>query len=196
MITAQADRGSPQLQQHEPFLVVERAFAGGARCARRVGRGRGQGPTASAAAMTLLHGRKLQVPREVQFPGGDRLIDVAPDRVNLARPRIDMRDHLAMRAPDRAHIGAAVEFRPDALAYRLVAGVGEHGLTMLADQIAYAKSGCAQRTSAINPFAPVVFRLGRAHREGVVDVGAVGVGEPERVLRDARLPYHVAHEGC
>src|SRR5262245_3681473 len=149
-----------------------------------------------AAAWALLHGRKLQVVREVQFPGGDRLIDVAADRVNLARPRIDMRDHLAMRAPDRANSGAAVEFRPDALAYRLVADVGKHGLAMLADQIAYARSDCAQRTSAIDPFAPVVFRLGRANPEGVVDVGAVGVGELERVLRDARLSYHMADEGC
>jgi DDE superfamily endonuclease len=92
-----------------------------------------------AAAITLLHGGKLQVVREVQFPGGDRLIDIAADRVNLARPRINMRDHLAMRAPDRAHAGAAVELGPDALAYRLVAGVGKRGLAMLADQIAYAR---------------------------------------------------------
>ncbi len=33
------DRGSPQLQQHEPFLVVERAFASGPGV--RVSRGRG-----------------------------------------------------------------------------------------------------------------------------------------------------------
>src|SRR5439155_24300016 len=39
----QNDRGSPQLQQHEPFLVIERAFVSG-RCGRRMGRRLRQGP--------------------------------------------------------------------------------------------------------------------------------------------------------
>ena len=54
----------------------------------------------------------------------------------LRAPRIDRRDHLAMGAPDRARVGAAGEFRPDALAHHRVAGVGKRGLALLADQIA------------------------------------------------------------
>src|SRR6266702_1264094 len=96
----QKDRGSPQLQQHEPLPVVERAFGSEDRCARWMGRGLRQGPMAWAAAMALLHNRELQVAAQVQLPCGDSLMDVAADGVNLASPRIDMCDHLAMGALD------------------------------------------------------------------------------------------------
>ena len=60
-----------------------------------------------------------------------------------------MRDDLAMGAPDRARFNAAVEFCPDALAHRCVAGVGKLGFALLADQITSARSGC-ERTRPIN----------------------------------------------
>ena len=90
--------------------------------------------------------------REVQLPGADRLIDVAADGVDLARPRIDMGHHLAMGAPDGARVGAAAELRPDALAHRRVADVGERRLALLADQVADAGLG-GERTGAIEPLA-------------------------------------------
>ena len=74
--------------------------------------GLGQGPTARAAAIALLQCREFQVAAQVHLPGGDGLIDVAADGVQLARPRIDMRDHLAMGAPDRARVGAAARVLP------------------------------------------------------------------------------------
>ena len=118
---------------------------------------------ACAAAMALLHGRELHAaPAQVQLPGGDGLIDVAADDVHLARRRIDIRDHVAMGAPDRARAGAAGELRPDALAHRLVAGVGERGLALMADQIARARSGCGDRTRTIEPVAGLAGQLGRA----------------------------------
>jgi len=61
-VAARRGYGSPQLQQHEPFLVIEGASLGKARRIRRVARGLGQGPMAGAAAITLLRSRKCQVP--------------------------------------------------------------------------------------------------------------------------------------
>src|SRR5260370_1157153 len=81
-----------------------------------------------AAATAFLRGREFRVATQVQLPGGAGLIDVAADGVHLARRRIDIRDPLAMGAPDRARVGAAVELCPDAPAHRLVAGVGERRL--------------------------------------------------------------------
>src|SRR5258706_15167673 len=100
-----------------------------------------------------------------------------------------------MGAPDRARLDAAVEFCPDALAHRLVAGVGELGLGLLANQITRARSGC-KRTRAIDSVAGVVFQLGRAYRERVLDIDPMCVGEMERVGRRARLPDDVTYEGC
>jgi hypothetical protein len=61
-VPARKGYGSPQLQQHEPFLVIEGAVRRTARRLRRMARGLGQGPMAGAAAMTLLRSRKCQVP--------------------------------------------------------------------------------------------------------------------------------------
>ena len=158
-------------------------------------RGLRQGPMARAAAMALLRSRELQPALEVQLPRGDRLIDVAADGVHLARPRIDIRHHLAMGAPDRARLGAGGELHPDALAHRLVADAGQRGLALLAKQIARARFRCGKRARAIEPVAGLLGRLGRARRERVVDVDAMRVGELERVRRRARLPDHVADEG-
>src|SRR5260370_27337451 len=90
---------------------------------------------------------------------------------------------------------AAVEFCANALPHRLVAGVGELGLALLANQITRARSGC-KRTRAIDSVAGIVFQLGRAYRESVVDIDPMCVGEVERVRRHARLPDHVTDEGC
>src|SRR5262245_46787637 len=125
---------SPHLQQHEPLPVVERAFVGRVYGASGIGRGLRQRPKAAHATMALLRGLKLQVALEVELPGTDRLIDVAADRIDLARPGIDRRDHLAMGAPDRACVGAAAKLRSDALADRSVAQAGERRLALMADQ--------------------------------------------------------------
>ena len=53
-VVARKGYGSPQLQQHEPFLVIEGAILGEARRMRWVARGLGQAPMAGAAAITLL----------------------------------------------------------------------------------------------------------------------------------------------
>ena len=106
-----------------------------------------------------------------------------------------MRDDLAMAAPDRARLDAALEFCPDALAHRLVAGVGELRLALLADQITHTRSGC-ERTRPVDSVAGIVFPLGRADRESIVDIDPMCVGEVERARRHARLPYHVTDEGC
>src|SRR5205085_12548889 len=127
------------LQQHEPFLVVERAFMSEARCVRRESLGLRQGPMTRAAAMALLRSRELQVAAQVQLPGGDGLIDVAADGVHLARWRLDIRNHLAMGTADRTRGGVAGEFRSDALPHRPLANVGERGLALFANQIAYAR---------------------------------------------------------
>src|SRR5215470_3500624 len=60
-VAARRGYGSPQLQQHEPFLVIEGAILGAARRMRRVDRGLGQAPMAGTAAMALLRSRKCQV---------------------------------------------------------------------------------------------------------------------------------------
>ncbi len=92
---------SSQLQQHEPFPIVQRAFdrmAGGsvsaAAAASSIGQRRRNG---------LLTCRELQVVLQVHLPGADGLIDVTPDGVNLPGAHIDRDDHLAMRATDRTH---------------------------------------------------------------------------------------------
>lgn len=54
--------GSPQLQQHEPFLVIEGAIRRESRSMRRVPRGLGQAPIGGAAAIALLPSREFQVP--------------------------------------------------------------------------------------------------------------------------------------
>src|SRR6476660_4130943 len=102
------------------------------------------------AAAGPLRGRKLQVVAQIELPRGDALIDVAADAVDFACPRIDMRDHFAMGAPDRARVRAALELRPDALAHDVIAGVGERGFALIADQIAHVRSGRGERTGAIN----------------------------------------------
>jgi hypothetical protein len=60
-VPARKSYGSPQLQQHEPFLVIEGAVHRAARRLRRMACGLWQGPMAGAAAMTLLRRRKCQV---------------------------------------------------------------------------------------------------------------------------------------
>src|SRR5262249_42988387 len=108
-----------------------------------------QGPGTRAAAMAGLGSGELQPAAQIELPRGDRLIDVAADGVHLARPLIDMRDHLAMGAPHRARVAAPGELTPDALAHRLLADVGECGFAVGADDIARSRSGCGERTSPI-----------------------------------------------
>src|SRR5262245_37563412 len=111
--------------------------------------------------MSALRGRELQAPAvQVELPRGDRLIDVAADGVELARPLIDMHDHLAMGAADRSHVGAAVELRPDALADRLVALVRQRRLAMRAQKVADAGFGF-DRAGAVDLLAGLAFDLVR-----------------------------------
>src|SRR4051812_15539291 len=115
--------------------------------------------------MALLRGRELQVAPQVQLLGGDGLSNVAANDIDLARLRIDGRDHVAMGAPDRARRGAAAELRANTLAHHLFTGVGERGLALLANQIARARLRGGERTGPIEPVAGLVGRLSSARRK-------------------------------
>src|ERR1043166_8337299 len=183
-----------QLQQHEPFLVVERALLGRRPRARRLRQRLRQGPLRRAAAVAFLRGRESPVAAQVELARGDRLIDVAADRINFARALIDVGDHLAMAAPDRARLRAAVEIGADALAHRLVIGVGERRLALAADHVADARPR-RERAGAVDVLIGFAGDFGRSGRERIVDVGAVGIGELEGVGAGARLANPVADEG-
>ena len=78
------------------------------------------------------------------------------------RPGVDMGDHVAMRAPHRARVGIAGEFRANTLAHLGVAGGGEGRLALMADQIANARPGGRDGTRTIDLLAGRVCRLGGA----------------------------------
>src|SRR5262249_19039627 len=140
---------SSQLQQHEPFLVVERAFLDRRRCARGLRQRLRQLPLRGAVTATLLRGREFAVTAQIELAGGDRLIDVAADGVDLAAAVIDVSDHLAMAAPDRAGVRASAEFAANALAHRRIAGIDECGLALGANHVADAGPR-GERTGAVN----------------------------------------------
>ena len=105
---------------------------------------------------------------------------------------IDVGDDLAMAAPDRARVRAAVKLAAHALARRLVARLGERSFALAADHIADPRSR-GERARPVDAFVGLAGHLGRAGRERIVDVGAVGVGEVEGA--GARLANDVADEG-
>src|SRR3954468_169508 len=117
----QLNHSLAQLQQHEPFLVIQRAFLGVIERPWRLPRGLRQGPGALPTAMAVLRRGEPQVAPQIELLGGDGLNDVAADHIDLARLGIDRGDYVAMGAADRARGSASAEFRADALAHHLFA---------------------------------------------------------------------------
>src|SRR5581483_960562 len=185
------EKASPQLHQYEPFLVIERA---GFLLARRGALRRRQGPGAGAAAALALHRGELHVAAQVELAHGDRLIDVAADRIHLARLGIDRRHDLAMPGTDSARLRRTIKLVANALAHLGSAQVGELALAMRADDIADARLRRRERTGPVDVLVAFILDLRGTGRKGVVDISAVRVGELERLGVDARRFHHIADE--